>query len=79
MEYLEKYIISLISIVSCCLGYWMGRRTRKTHDEIVAEKPTWSHIIKKTPQDEPEGDVFSDALGSPDQDVGRVPTIINRG
>jgi hypothetical protein len=77
LDILEKYILALISIICCILGFWMGRRTKG-----VESKPSkhfdWRRYIKKDAQPEPSTDLLNDALGN-DSDYDnseRIPTLV---
>jgi hypothetical protein len=72
MEIFKEYIIAIISIASCLLGFWMGR---KTQGKETVKLPSLKTSIHKAAIGEPEGDMFADALGSPDQDIERIPTV----
>jgi hypothetical protein len=72
MELFEPYLIALISIGSCLLGFWMGR---KTQEKETMAMPTLKTSIRKAPIGEPEGDIYSEALGTQDQDIEKIPTL----
>ena len=65
---LEKYILAVISIVCCLLGFWMGRRTQGPIPGQPAKVRDLLRRAKREAMPEPESDLLNQAMGTPDDD-----------
>lgn len=69
---LEKCVEQLFNVLPAILcvvvGYWMGWKSARPEDPLV------KRTVDQGPTDEPEGDIWTDAMKDPESEE-RVKTI----